>query len=90
MNKTELIKIVAEKTETTIVESTKMVNAMLESIMGTLKEGGEVSLVGFGTFKVVNRAERKSRNPQTGEEIVVPATKVPTFKVGKSLKELVK
>ncbi len=90
MNKLDLIKAVAEKTNTTLAESTKVINAFLEVVQDTLSHEEDIILTGFGTFKVSSRAERKSRNPQTGEEIIVPATKVPTFKAGKQLKDSVK
>lgn len=90
MNKLDLIKAVAEKTNSTLAESTKAVNAFMEIVQETLSHDEDVVLTGFGTFKVASRAERKSRNPQTGEEIIVPATKVPTFKAGKALKDSVK
>ncbi len=90
MNKLDLIKAVAEKTNTSLAESTKVINAFLEVVQDTLANEEDVILTGFGTFKVSSRAERKSRNPQTGEEIIVPATKVPTFKAGKQLKDSVK
>ncbi|MBM7855975.1 DNA-binding protein HU-beta [Desulfohalotomaculum tongense] len=89
MNKAELISSVAEKTELTKKDAEKAVNALLESISEALASGDKVQLVGFGTFDVSERKERKGRNPQTGEEIIIPATKVPTFKAGKALKEMV-
>nr|WP_207755003.1 HU family DNA-binding protein [Desulforadius tongensis] len=89
VNKAELISSVAEKTELTKKDAEKAVNALLESISEALASGDKVQLVGFGTFDVSERKERKGRNPQTGEEIIIPATKVPTFKAGKALKEMV-
>lgn len=90
MNKTELIAKVAETTELTKKDSTKAVDAMLEAIADSLKAGDKVSLVGFGNFEVRERAARKGRNPQTGEEIEIAASKMPAFKAGKELKDSVK
>lgn len=90
MNKTELIAKVAETTELTKMDSTKAVDAMLEAIADALKAGDKVSLVGFGNFEVRERAARKGRNPQTGEEIEIAASKMPAFKPGKELKDSVK
>lgn len=90
MNKTELIASVAEKSELTKKDSAKAVDAALESIQETLVEGGKVQLIGFGTFEVRERAARKGRNPQSGEEIEIPASKSPAFKAGKQLKQAVK
>lgn len=87
MNKTELARNVADKTGLTIAAAGEAVNAVIESVLGALENGEEVALLGFGTFKVVERAARTGRNPQTGEEIEVPASKSITFKVSKSLKE---
>jgi DNA-binding protein HU-beta len=89
MNKSELISEVAK-----VVSTKKMaqeaVDCVLSSITAALKKGGDVSLTGFGTFKVVKRKARKGRNPNTGEEIKIKATKVPKFTPGKALKEAVK
>lgn len=89
MNKTDLINAVAEKSELSKKDAAKAVDAVFESITNTLKEGGKVQLVGFGSFEVRERAARKGRNPQTGEEIEIPASKNPAFKPGKQLKEAV-
>jgi len=89
VNKSGLVAKVAEKAGITKKDAEKSVNAVLESISETLASGEEVQLVGFGTFKVRERAERKGRNLQTGEEITIAATKVPVFRAGKSLKEAV-
>ncbi|NLW23686.1 MAG: HU family DNA-binding protein [Clostridia bacterium] len=89
MNKTELISSVAEKTDLTKKDAEKAVNAVFAAIEEALARGEKVQLVGFGTFEVRDRKERTGRNPQTGEEIVIPAAKVPAFKAGKSLKEAV-
>lgn len=89
MNKAELISSVAEKTELTKKDSEKAVNAVLEAIGAALANGDKVQLVGFGTFEIRERAARKGRNPQTGEEISIAAARVPVFKAGKSLREAV-
>lgn len=89
MNKAELIAAVAEKSELTQKDAGKVVNAMIDVISETLAKGERVQLVGFGTFEVRERAERKGRNPQTKEEIVIPASKAPVFKAGKVLKDSV-
>ncbi|NLC45444.1 MAG: HU family DNA-binding protein [Clostridiales bacterium] len=90
MNKSELISAVAEKSELTKKDTEKAVNALVSVISETLAEGDKVQLVGFGTFEVRERAERKGRNPQTKEEITIPASKAPVFKAGKALKDSVK
>lgn len=87
MNKAELISAVSEKTELTKKDAEKAVNAILASIEEALAKGDKVQLVGFGTFETRERAARKGRNPQTGEEIDIAAAKVPVFKPGKSLRE---
>lgn len=89
MNKAELISSVAEKTELTKKDSEKAVNAVLETIGAALGNGDKVQLVGFGTFEIRERAARKGRNPQTGEEISIAAARVPVFKAGKTLREAV-
>ena len=89
MNKAELVASVAEKTELTKKDAEKAVAAVLSSIEEALASGDKVQLVGFGTFEIRNRAARKGRNPQTGEEINIAAAKVPVFKAGKSLRESV-
>ena len=89
MNKAELISAVAEKSELTKKDAEKAVNALVSVITETLAKNEKVQLVGFGTFEVRERAERKGRNPQTKEEIIIPASKAPVFKAGKALKESV-
>lgn len=89
MNKAELIAAVAEKSELTKKDAEKAVNSIVSVITETLGAGERVQLVGFGTFEVRDRAERKGRNPQTREEIVIPASKAPAFKAGKALKDAV-
>jgi DNA-binding protein HU-beta len=90
MNKTELVKEVAEQAELTQKDATKAVDALIETISETLAQGEKIQLIGFGTFEVRDRSARKGRNPQTGEEIEIAASKVPAFKPGKELKEAVK
>ncbi|PTX59897.1 nucleoid protein Hbs [Melghirimyces profundicolus] len=87
MNKTELISQVAEKTNMTKKDATQAVDAVLDAITEALKNGDKVQLIGFGNFEVRERAARKGRNPQTGKEIDIPASKVPAFKPGKALKD---
>ncbi|MDX8360371.1 MULTISPECIES: HU family DNA-binding protein [Bacillaceae] len=90
MNKTEFINAVAEKAELSKKDASKVLEAVTNSISETLKDGDKVSLLGFGTFEVRERAARKGRNPQTGEEIEIAASKAPAFKPGKELKDAVK
>jgi len=71
-------------------DATSAVDAVFETIQDNLSEGNKVQLIGFGNFEVRQRAARKGRNPQTGEEIKIPASKVPAFKPGKALKDSVK
>src|SRR5690606_41491713 len=80
MNKTELINSVAESTELSKKDATKAVDAVFQSIQDALANGDKVALIGFGNFEVRERAARKGRNPQTGEEIEIAASKVPAFK----------
>lgn len=89
-NKTELIEKVAQATDLTKKDAQAAVEAVFDSITETLSKEEKVQIIGFGTFEVRERAARKGRNPQTGEEIEIPASKVPAFKAGKALKESVK
>lgn len=89
MNKSELIAYVAEQTQLTKKDCTKAVDAVFEAIENSLKKGEKVQLIGFGNFEVRERAARKGRNPQTGQEIEIAASKVPAFTAGKSLKSSV-
>ncbi|HOJ80330.1 MAG TPA: HU family DNA-binding protein [Clostridiales bacterium] len=89
MNKSELIGRMAEKGEITKTDAEKALNAFLESVEEALANGDKVQLVGFGTFEVRERPERKGRNPQTNEEITIEASKAPVFKAGKALKDIV-
>lgn len=90
MNKSELVASIAEKSSLSKKDSEKALNAFIESVQDALVKGEKVQLVGFGSFEVRERAQRVGRNPQTKEEIIIPASKVPVFKVGKVLKEAVK
>lgn len=90
MNKKELVNLISEKAETTKKEAAVVLDAVLETIKESLANGEDVKITGFGNFLVRERAARVGRNPQNGEEIEIPATKVPAFKAGKQLKEAVK
>ena len=89
MNKTELINQVAELSGLSKKDAGKAVDAVFEAIGDALQNGDKVQLVGFGNFEVRERSARKGRNPQTGEEIEIAASKIPAFKPGKQLKDLV-
>lgn len=89
MTKAELISAVAEKSQLTKKDSDKAVTAVIEAITEALAEGEKVSLVGFGTFEVKKRAARQGINPRTKEPMPIPASKLPSFKAGKALKEAV-
>ncbi|MCI8345764.1 MAG: HU family DNA-binding protein [Clostridia bacterium] len=89
MNKSELIAAIAAKTGSTKKDAEATLNAFVEVVTETLTKGDKVQLVGFGSFEVRKRAARKGRNPQTKEEIKIPASKAPVFKAGKALKDLV-
>lgn len=87
MNKSELISEVVERTEFSKKDAEKAVSAVLKSIKEAVAKGDKVQLVGFGTFDSKPRKAREGRNPQTGESIYIAATRVPVFKLGKSLKD---
>ena len=89
MTKTDLIAKVAEQAELSKKDAEKAVTATIEAISAALVAGDKVQLVGFGTFEVRERAERKGRNPRTKEEITIPASKLLAFKAGKALKDAV-
>ena len=89
MNKTELIAAIAAKTGETKKDAEATLNSFVNVVSETLAKGDKVQLVGFGSFEVRKRAARKGRNPQTKEEIKIPASKAPVFKAGKALKDLV-
>ena len=90
MNKKELITSISEKTELTKKDVELALNAFIETIEETLENGEKVQLTGFGTFEPRQRKARTGRNPKTGEELEIPASVVPAFKVGKAFKERVK
>lgn len=90
MNKSELINAVAESAGLSKKDATSAVEAVFETIQTALAEDEKVQIIGFGTFEVRERAARKGRNPQTGKEIDIAASKVPAFKAGKALKDAVK
>ncbi|CAM3587624.1 MULTISPECIES: HU family DNA-binding protein [Halomonas] len=89
MNKSELIEAIAASADIPKAAATRALDAMVESVTGSLKKGESVSLVGFGTFAIKERAARTGRNPQTGQPIQISAAKVPSFKAGKALKDAV-
>ena len=89
MNKGELVSKIAEGADISKASAGRALDSCIQAITDELSNGGEVALVGFGTFKVKDRAARKGRNPQTGAEIQIAAAKVPAFKAGKALKDAV-
>ena len=90
MTKAELIDKIASNASLTKADAGKALDASLDAVKAALKKGQKVTLVGFGTFSVSKRKARKGRNPRTGEEIKIAATKVPKFTAGKTLKDAVK
>jgi len=89
MNKSELVDAIADATDGSKADAQRHLDATLDVISGALKTGDSVQLTGFGTFEVRARSARTGRNPQTGAEIQIAATKAPAFKAGKGLKDLV-
>ncbi len=89
MNKSELIDAIASDADVSKASAGRALDSAIGAIMGALKSGDSVSLVGFGTFSVKHRAARSGRNPQTGAEIQIAAANVPSFKAGKALKDSV-
>ncbi|MGJ0485081.1 MAG: HU family DNA-binding protein [Methylomicrobium sp.] len=89
MNKSELIDAIAQSAGLTKADAGRALDGFTKAVEEALKAGDSVTLVGFGTFSVKERPERKGRNPQTGAEITIKAAKIPSFKVGKSLKDAV-
>jgi DNA-binding protein HU-beta len=89
MNKAELIDAVASSADLSKTSATQAVDAVVDTITESLRKGDSVTLVGFGTFEVRARAARMGRNPQTGEELQIKASKAPAFKAGKALKDAV-
>lgn len=90
MNKTQLINVISKKSNFSKIQVRSTLEAILSAIIDSLKQGEPVQIVGFGTFKVNLRTSRTGRNPQTGKEIKIPATKVPSFTSGKTLKNAIK
>ncbi|MFA5080663.1 MAG: HU family DNA-binding protein [Candidatus Paceibacterota bacterium] len=90
MTKEDIVEAVVKATAMTKKDAAETLNIILDEITKILAKGGEVTLTGFGTFRVGKRAARKGRNPKTGEEIQIAASKSPKFKAGKSLKDAVK
>ena len=89
MNKTELVAAMAADAGLSKKDAEKAVKAFTDVVAAELKKGGKVQLVGFGTFEVSKRAARTGRNPQTGKEMKIAASKAPKFKAGKALKDMV-
>ena len=89
MNKSELVAKIAEGADITKASAGRALDSLIDSVTTELASGGDVALVGFGTYKVNDRAARTGRNPQTGAEIQISAAKVPAFKAGKALKDAV-
>ena len=89
MNKADLVDAIAAKAELSKKDAEKALKAFEEVVTEELKNGGKVQLVGFGTFEVSERAERMGRHPQTGEDMIIAASKAPKFKAGKALKDAV-
>ena len=89
MNRTELVAAMAEKTQLSKKDADLALKAFIDVVSEEMQKGEKVQLVGFGTFEVAERAERTGRNPQTGKDIVIPASKSPKFKAGKALKDIV-
>lgn len=87
MNKTELIEYIADRADVSKVTASRTLAAAMEAIESTLRAGGRVSLVGFGTFSVSSRAARMGRNPRTNRPIKIEAARVPRFRPGKALKD---
>jgi DNA-binding protein HU-beta len=90
LNKSELIDAIADASDLSKADAGRALTGFLDSVTAALKKGDTVSLIGFGTFAVKDRAARQGRNPQTGETIQIKAAKIPSFKAGKGLKDAVK
>jgi DNA-binding protein HU-beta len=90
MNKQALVEVVQGKLGGTKVQAEEVVDALFDAVIGAMKKGEEVSIAGFGIFSVKSRAARMARNPKTGEQVKVAATKVPKFRPAKALKDAVK
>lgn len=90
MTKSDLIGVMAQRADVSKVQAGQALSALLESVKGAMKKGQKTTLVGFGTFSVSNRKARTGRNPRTGQEIKIPAMRVPKFIPGKALKAAVR
>lgn len=90
MNKTELVAKISEQTELSKKDAEIAINAFIDVVADTLVSGEKITITGFGSFEVVERAARKGRNPKTSEEIIIPASKCPKFKSSRVLKDIVK
>ena len=90
MTKSDLVEAIAEEANLTKADAGRALSAFVKVVSNSLKRGKSVRITGFGTFERRTRKARKARNPQTGEEIKVPRTKVPAFRAGKALKDMVK
>jgi len=89
MNKSELVEAVAQSAALTKIDAEKAINAVIETIVKTVAKGGDVSLIGFGSFKAAKRAARVGKNPKTGEALKIAATTVPKFSAGATFKAAV-
>ena len=89
MNKAELVAVMAEKAEISKKDAERALKAFTEVVAEEMKKGEKIQLVGFGTFEVSTRAARTGRNPQSGKEMTIPASKAPKFKAGKALKDMI-
>ncbi|MCU7905450.1 MAG: HU family DNA-binding protein [Candidatus Thiodiazotropha sp. (ex Epidulcina cf. delphinae)] len=89
MNKAELIEAMAESADISKAAAGRALDGMVQAVTGAMQAGDTLSLVGFGTFSVKERAAREGRNPQTGETIKIKASKIPSFKAGKALKDAI-
>lgn len=89
MNKAQLIEHMAEQAQLTKAEAARALEALLATVTATLARGGDVTVVGFGSFVVEERAARTGRNPKTGEPVAIPAAKIPKFRPGKAFKDAV-
>lgn len=89
MNKAELVEYIAHRADLSKASATRSLDATIEAIESTLKQGGSVSLVGFGSFFVTQRAARNGRNPRTGSSISIKAARIPKFRPGKALKDAI-
>jgi DNA-binding protein HU-beta len=90
LTKADLVEAIAESADITKADAERALGALIDTVSEALKRGKSVQITGFGTFERRSRSKRKARNPQTGEEITIPATRVPAFKAGKTLRDTVK